>query len=78
MRTSPSPLDEPLLSSDIVLCSRVHAHICQIHQIPVNSEQASRIGRIAVDLYRHGVRNEEHLKAMVDAAVGVNLGLPDE
>ena len=73
-----SPLDEPLQSSDIDICKRVYAGICDTHHIALDSEQASRIGRIALDLYRHGVHDEDHLKVMVGAAVGVDLRLPDE
>ena len=56
---------------DLNVCQKVFDSVRQKAGVPKDSEEASLIGAIVVELYRSGVRNPDNLRAMVEAARGL-------
>jgi hypothetical protein len=69
------PSDEPLSPADLALCQRVFLAVCIDREAGTHPEEENRIAAITIELYRHGVRNEDHLREMVSAARGAMLRL---
>ena len=61
----------PLYARDLAICQKVFDQIQSSAGITKNSEEADRIAAIIVELYRQGVQDVDHLKAMVHAARGI-------
>nr|WP_082597307.1 hypothetical protein [Rhizobium sp. Root708] len=66
-------LPNAVLSDDLRKCRLVLDAICSEFGIKQESEEASRIAAITIELYQQGVRNVEQLKHIVDAARGLDL-----
>jgi hypothetical protein len=64
------PTDEPLTSDDLAICQRVFESVCKRQDVAKVSDEESRVAAITIELYRQGVRSEEHLTEMVSAARG--------
>ena len=61
----------PLDSCDLETCQRVFDKISSDHAVAKDSDEAQRMASIIIDLYRQGVRDPNHLSAMVEAARGL-------
>ena len=61
----------PLDSCDLETCQRVFDKISADHAVARDSDEAERMASIIIDLYRQGVRDPNHLRAMVEAARGL-------
>lgn len=73
MKTVVGQPEEPLNSRDLALCQRVFDTVRTELGADKDSEEARRIAAIAIALYRQGVRDEDHLRQMVEAAQGLAL-----
>ena len=65
------PSDEPLNSTDLALCQRALEAVSVELRVERNSEEGERLASIVIQLYRHGVRDEDNLRIMASAAGGV-------
>jgi hypothetical protein len=59
-----------LNSKDLAVCDRVLAEIKREFALSDDSEEVQRSAAIIIELFRQGVHDEVHLKALVFAARG--------
>ncbi|MEZ2131490.1 MULTISPECIES: hypothetical protein [unclassified Sinorhizobium] len=71
METTSLEKQTVLDSRDLDICQKVFDSLRDKAGVPKDSEEASRIAAIVVELYRNGVRNPDSLLVMVEAARGL-------
>lgn len=67
--------EQPLHSSDLRICHKVFQAVCGDLGVEVSAEESDRIAAITVELYQQGVRDEQQLRILVDAARGITFVL---
>jgi len=61
----------PLDSRDRASCQQVFDKLSAGYAVARDSDEAERMASIIIELYRQGVRDPNHLQAMVEAARGL-------
>jgi hypothetical protein len=71
VQTSIKKSDTSMNARDLQLCQEAFNAVKTRFAIDADCEEAERIAAITVELYRQGVHNPDHLKAMVEGARGL-------
>jgi hypothetical protein len=61
---------------DLDVCQQVFDSLCEKAGVSKDSEEASRIAAIVIDLYRQGVRDPDDLRTIVETARGLFDKMP--
>lgn len=67
LKSSIHPQDLPLFSDDLDVLDSVLAAACEDRGIDRRGPEAERLGAVIIQLYRHGVKEDEKLLALAKA-----------
>jgi hypothetical protein len=67
LKSSVHPQDLPLFSGDLDVLEGVLTAACEDRGIDRRSPEAERLGAVIIQLYRHGVKEDEKLLALAKA-----------
>jgi hypothetical protein len=67
LKSSIHPQDLPLFSDDLDVLDSVLAAACEDRGIDRRGPEAERLGAVIIQLYRHGVKEDDKLLALAKA-----------